>query len=249
MTEEIVSDYDVRSPASRTLITVIGTLLAVGVILGLLLGASILMKKTTSTTSVVKLDNVAQIVVRGTSADIRIVPGADADAITVHAKVTSGLKKTDYQLGRKGDELKVVSDCLSWLSPGCGVSLTIEVPKDFPILVETTSGDVSASEPGGNLTVSTASGDISATKLAIDELSAESRSGDISAQFVDQPFAFKATTSSGDISATIPSGKRTYTVTAESNSGDVTSGITSDDKGEGFIRATSKSGDIRLRGN
>lgn len=247
MPEEVVADYDVRSPASRTLLTVIGTILAVGLFAAAVLGVSILMKDTKTSTSIIELGDSAQIVVNATTADIRVVEGAD-DVVKVTSKVTSGLRKTDFLIGRKGDEIKVISGCTTWLSPGCGVSLTVSVPKGIPVVINTTSGDVTADAlEQGVLTVATTSGNINVDDLTVDEFSAESSSGDVDASFASQPFAFKALTKSGDISASIPAGDRTYAVTAESKSGDVDSTIDSDENGQGFVRATSVDGDIDLR--
>lgn len=247
MPEEMVADYDIRSPASRTLLTVIGTLVAVGLFAGAVLGVSVLMKDTKTSTRIIEFGDSAQIVVNATIADIRLVEGAD-DVVKVTSRVTSGLRKTDFLIGRKGDEIKVISGCQAWLSPGCGVSLTLSVPKGIPVVINTTSGDVTADAlVQGVLTVATASGDINVGGLTVDEFSAESSSGDVDASFAKQPFAFKALTKSGDISASVPAGDRTYSVTAESKSGNVESDIQPDGDGAGFIRATSDSGDIDLR--
>ena len=124
MPEEIVADYDIRSPASRTLLTVIGTLVAVGLFAGAVLGVSILMKDTKTSTSIIELGDSAQIVVNATTADIKVVEGAD-DVVKVTSKVTSGLRKTDFLIGRKGDEIKVISGCTTWLSPGCGATASM----------------------------------------------------------------------------------------------------------------------------
>ncbi|MCW2751316.1 MAG: hypothetical protein JWR83_2426 [Aeromicrobium sp.] len=249
MPDEIVADYDIRSPASRTLMTVFGTLAVFAVLIGVVLGASLLMKDTKVSTRIVDLGNSAQIVVNASSANIRVVEGK-SDVVKVTSRVTSGIRKTDFQIGRKGDEIKIISGCQRLISPGCGVSLVLEVPKGLPIVVNTTSGDVSAvGISQGVLTVSSTSGDLSGSNLGVDEFSAATHSGDISAAFAGQPFAFKASTDSGDIAATLPSGKRTYAVLAKSKSGDVSSNITSDDGGAGFVRATSASGDIKLRSN
>ncbi len=247
MPDEIVADYDVRSPASRTLLTVLGTVAVVGLLIGLVPGASLLMRSTKVSTSIIDLGNSAQIVVNASSAEIHIVEGS-ADVVKVTSRVTSGIRKTDYQIGRKGDEIKIISKCQSLISPGCGVSLILEVPKGLPIVVNTISGDVSATGISeGVLTVSSSSGNLSGSKLGVDEFSAETRSGDIIAAFAGQPFAFKAITHSGDITATLPTGKRTYDVRANSRSGTVSSKITSDANGAGFVVATSDSGHITLR--
>ena len=49
---------------------------------------------------------------------------------------------TRYELRRRGDEIEVVGSCMEWLSPGCGVVVTVAVPKRLPVLVATDSADV-----------------------------------------------------------------------------------------------------------
>lgn len=244
--EEVVADYDVRSPASRTLLTVVGTVLAVGIVVGLVLGLSILQRSTVTSTTDIDPGRSAQVAIDAGEADLRIVQG-DADVVRITARITSGLRKTDFQIGRRGDQIRILSGCQSWFNPGCGVETTIEVPRGFPVVLRTTSGDVSVSDlTEGVLTVASGSGDVTASGLELDEFSVRTGSGDVTASFASQPFAFKAASRSGDISATLAGGKRTYAVTATSASGDVSSSLDSDPDGAGFVRATSDSGDISL---
>jgi len=254
MAEETVADYDVRSPASRTLLTVIGTILTVLLLGGFVLGASLIQRDTRVTTADVELGDVSQLVINAGAANVRLVEGEEG-MVRIRARITSGLRKTDYQLGRRGNEIKIVSGCQTWLSPGCGVSATLEVPKGLPVVVKTTSGNVKAdSLSEGVLTVASASGDVTVSDLKVDEFSADTGSGDISATFATQPFGLKANTSTGDIRATVPAGKRKYAVVVSSKSGhianslegDVASSLSAGDAGGGFVRATTDSGDISL---
>jgi hypothetical protein len=244
--EEIVADYDVRSPASRTLLTVVGTILAVTVLVGLVLGVSILKRSTTVSTSDIELGGSAQIDIDAGASDLRIVQG-DSDVVRVKAKITSGLRKTDFRIGRRGDQIKIVAGCTSWLNPGCGVDTTLELPKGFPVVIRTTSGDITVRDLAeGVLTIESGSGDVRGTGLRLDELDVRTGSGDITATFAKQPFGFKATSRDGDIKAALGQGKRKYAVTARSSSGDVSSTIDSRKGGSGFIRARTDSGDIAL---
>lgn len=246
-TDEYLADYDVRSPAARTLMTVLGTILAVGILVGLVLGASILKRNTTVTTSDIELVDASPIVIDAGAADLRIVQG-DPDIVRVKGRVTSGLRKTDFQVGRRGNQIKIVSGCQTWLSPGCGVETTLELPEGFPVEVRTTSGNVEVREiVEGVLTIKSSTGNINGSGLELDELFAQTTSGEISADFATQPFAFKATTTSGNISADMPDGKKTYVVTATSKSGSVSSEMKSEKNAEGFVRAVTNSGNIVLR--
>lgn len=254
MAQETVADYDVRSPASRTLLTVIGTILTVVMLGGLVLGASLIKRDTRVATADVELGDIAELVINAGAANVRLVEGEEG-MVRIRARITSGLRKTDYQLGRRGNEIKIISDCQTWLSPGCGVSATLEVPKGMPVVVKSTSGDVRAdSLAEGVLTVTSGSGDITVADLRVDEFSADTGSGDISATFATQPFGVKAATRTGDIRATVPAGKRKYAVVVSSRSGnisnsldgDVASSLDADQEGGGFVRATTDSGDISL---
>jgi len=245
-TSETVADYDVRSPAVRTIATVLGTVVTVAAIGALVFGLSIVLKDSRVATSQVDVGQNANLIINATTADLEIVEG-EPDLLTITSTVTSGLRKTDYQLGRKGDEIKIVSNCQRWLNPGCGVKTRLEVPPGLPLRVRTTTGEIRVrSISKGVLTVRSASGDVMATGLEVDEFEATTTDGNVSAVFSRQPFAFKATTGSGDVSATVPAGKRTYIVTAKTGSGNVSSALDSDPEGEGFVRVTTRSGDIRL---
>lgn len=243
---ETIADYDVRSPAVRTVLTVVSTLVAVSALAALVLGVSILTRDTRVATSQVDLGEVNRLVINSTDADIQIVEG-EPDLLTITSSVTSGLRKTDYQVGRRGDEIKIVSQCQKWLNPGCGVTTTLQVPPGLPLVIGTTAGDIRATSISkGVLTVSTTTGNITATGLGVDEFSAETTTGLIGADFAQQPFGFKATTTTGDVRATIPSGDRSYGVTTTTKSGRVQSDLTSDPDGDGLVRVITGSGNIVL---
>jgi hypothetical protein len=244
--EEIIADYDIRSPASRTFLTVLGTIVAVAIVIGLVLGASVLMRSTTVSTSDVELEGSARLVIDAGTADLRIVRG-DPGVVRISARVTSGLRKTDFQVGRKGDQIKILGTCQTWLNPGCGVEATVALPEGLPVYIRTTSGDVLVRDVAeGVLNIRTGSGDIAGRGLELDEFEGATVSGDISATFATQPFGFKATSDTGDVSARMAGGKRTYVVSATSESGKVSSDVESDPDGEGFVRVRTASGDVSL---
>ena len=254
MADETVADYDVRSPASRTLLTVISTIVTVLLLGGFVVGASVVTRDTRVATADVELGELSQLVINAGSANVRLVEGEEG-MVRIRSRITSGLQKTDYQLGRRGNEIKIVSSCKTWLSPGCGVSTTLEVPKGMPIVVKSTTGDVKAdSLSEGSLTVRSGSGDISVADLKVDELDAKTGSGDIKATFATQPFGLKVITTSGDIRALMPTGKRKYAVVVSSKSGDISNSLDGDvksslsvaDAQKGFVRAITTSGDIHL---
>ncbi len=235
-------------PASvRTLVTVAVT---VGVLL-LLIGALVVasLASTTTRTAANRLDigDGAQLAIRSTDADVRLIEGTSTDVV-IRAEVTSGLRETTYELRRRGDEIEIVGRCMTWIAPRCGVVVTVAVPPRLPVLVATDSANVLADGLRDRVvTIATGSGDIRGRALELQEFSGRTGAGSIRTDFLSQPLGLKATTKSGDIEARIPDGDIGYAVQIRSESGTVTSALSSQADGRGLVRIVSESGNVLLR--
>ena len=238
---------DERPPSVRTLVTVLVTIGIVAVVIGALAVASLASGSTRTAANRLDVGDDPQLAIRSTDADVRLIEGTSSD-IVIRATVKSGLLDTTYELRRRGNEIEVVGSCMNWLSPGCGVVVTVAVPAKLPVLVATDSADVTANLLRDRVvTIATGSGDIRGSGLRVQEFSARAQDGDISANFAVQPFALKARTQSGDIFARLPIGEIDYAVRVESRTGDVRSGLESVPTGKGIVQVISDSGDIHLR--
>ncbi len=240
-----LEEIERRSPLARTLITVLVTVLAVGVVLAALVAVSVAMRGTETATSRVAVDDVPQVVLRATDADVTIVEGT-GDELVVEADVTSGLLGTDYELRRRDDELEVIGSCFALVDRGCGVAVTVSVPADLPVEVVTEAGLIRADALSRSvLTLATVSGDIVVTDLRVTELAATSDAGSIEASFAEEPAAVKATTRDGDIDVTLGSGDQDYQVDLRSD-GEVDQAVESVDAADAFVRLHSDEGAVSL---
>jgi len=247
MTEHRHLDDEEHPPSVRTLVTVVVTIAVVLAIIGGVAVASLASGSTRTAANRLDVGDDPQLAIRSTDADVLLIEGTSSDVV-IRAKVKSGLLKTTYELRRRGNEIEVVGSCMNWLSPGCGVVVTVAVPAKLPILVATDSADVTANSLRDRVvTIATGSGDISGSGLRLQEFSARASSGDIDANFAVQPFAFKARTKSGDIFGRIPIGEIEYAVTVKSGSGTVRSDLETVTNGRGIVQVVSGSGDVRLR--
>jgi hypothetical protein len=230
----------------RTLVTVLVTIGVVAVVIGMVAVVSLASDSTRTAANRLDVGDDPQLAIRSTDADVRLIEGTSSDVV-IRAKITSGLIDTHYELRRRGDEIEVIGSCTNWLSPGCGVVVTVAVPSKLPVLVATDSADVTVDGVRDRVvTIATGSGDVQGRELRVQEFSANTDSGDVAATFTKQPFALKARTKSGDITAHIPAGDIGYTVTMRSKNGDTTSALTSEPGAQGIVRVVSDSGDIRL---
>lgn len=209
------------SPLLRTLVPVVATLVLVALAVGGFALVSHLAKDVRTETGRIDLGDARQLALQLPSADVRVVQG-DVASPTYEAKVTSSLLDTDFALGRRGSVVQVVADCRAWLSPGCGVDLTITVPEGLQIDLVGGSGDVEvAGLAAGVVTIRSSEGDVDLDGLGVQDLTVTTGSGDVEATFAQQPFAVKVTTGSGDVDLGLPDGDRPYEVEATSSSGDV----------------------------
>lgn len=243
---EELEEIEERSPLARTLITVVATVVLVALLGAALLAVSLLMRGTETARSSVDPAEMPQVAIRAGDADVRVVEG-DNESIDIEAEVTSGLMGTDYELRRSGAELEVVSGCFALLNPGCGVDLVVTVPRGLPVEISTTGGDIEADGLSDRvLTLASTQGDVRASDLEVDELSATTRDGEVTATFAADPYAVKVTTTSGNVDVTMPAREREYRVDVASESGEVETGLESADDADSFIRLRSSSGDVVL---
>jgi hypothetical protein len=216
-------------------------------LVGLLSLASLLIRSERVAVNELDVSDASQIAIRSSNSDLKVIEGS-TDRLVIRAKVTDGLDSTDYELHRVDNQVEIVGRCLRWLSPGCGVKVTIAVPKDYPLLVATGSADVRAEGLSDRVvTIGTGSGDVEGVKLRVQEFSVDSDGGDVSATFAKAPYALKVTTKEGDITAKIPKGKIRYLVNVASDTGTVDSNLVDQQNGRGIIRLLSDSGDINVK--
>jgi Toastrack DUF4097 len=203
------------------------------------------------------------LTVTSTSADVEIRAG-DGQQITVDRQfkrnVFGSAPKESYADGT----LEIRDGNCGLLAFGCDTSYVVTVPRDLKVTVESTSGDLTASDLPGGIDLKSTSGDVDVTRVG-GEVKLESTSGDIDAQeltattatghatsggvdlgFTSAPTTVEADTSSGDVSVVLPSGTETYQVSADTSSGDESTNVRTDPAATRTINATTASGDVTV---
>jgi hypothetical protein len=230
----------------RGAVRIVASAAAAFAVVGLVSLASLMFRDVRPAVNELDVSDSSQVAIRSTNSDLKIIEGT-SDKLVIRARVVDGLTSTDYELHRANNQVEIVGRCLRWLSPGCGVKVTIAVPKDYPLLVATGSADVRAEGLSDRVvTIGTGSGDVDGVRLRVQEFSVDSDRGNVSATFAKAPYALKVTTKDGDIDARIPKGKIRYLVNVSSASGKVDSNLVDQENGRGIIRLLSEDGDISV---
>lgn len=244
-----MSDYDYdggRSPLASTLRTILGTLIFAIVAIGILGGVMAFARSERTETTIVEPGEVGQVKIEATIANVTLKP-ARGDELEFRARITDGLSKTFYVLGKRGTDTYVIdASCRRWLAPACGVDVEIGVPDNFPIEVQTSSGNVIIGNAQGIVTVTTEDGDVTAESADLVELSATTSGGNVLVSFASAPLGFKAVTKSGNVVATLPRSEIRYSVDVTSRFGQVVNELASAGRPDGFVTIESSSGDVKI---
>lgn len=200
------------------------------------------------------------------SGSVRVVGVGEADAVTVNARISDGLRPTRHDVRREGDRLVISAGCPAFLADWCSVRYTVEIPSDLPVAVHADDGrvtvtdiaaDVEASSDNGRVELARIEGDIelrsdngSVTATAIRQASraeATSDNGDVRLEFLDPPDDVVATSDNGSVEVVLPNTGELYEVDAHSDNGTVsTAGVGTRPGSSRTIRAESDNGDVTI---
>ncbi|MFC9326633.1 DUF4097 family beta strand repeat-containing protein [Kitasatospora sp. NPDC057015] len=179
-----------------------------------------------------------ELLLDGAGADVRIEPGLPGQVL-VRTSLDWTLRKPLVAMLWEGDTLKVTVRCDRMLDLGglgCGVRLDIRVPAATAVTGRSTSGStevrgltgdvrllsasgaVVLSGLGGRVSAMSTSGAVWGTALTSARVEVVTRSGEARLSFARPPDAVTASTTSGELSLTVPSASR-YRITGRSNSG------------------------------
>lgn len=233
----------------RGSLQIIGAAVAAVLVVAAISAVSLLLRSDRVAVNQLDVSDSAQVSIVSSTSNLKIIEGS-GDRVVIRAKVTDGLKPTVYEIHRRNKDITIVGRCARWLSPGCGVSATVAVPKGYPLEIRTSSADIRVArmtDPARVVTIRTGSGDVTGQHLQALEFAVATDDGDVSASFSKQPSALKVRTISGDVTARIPNGDIKYLAKVHSDTGRVSSSLMNVSNGRGLISLVSTSGDITVR--
>jgi hypothetical protein len=110
------------------------------------------------------------------------------------------------------------------------------------------SGDISARGLAGQVVLESSSGDVVGSELNAGFVEAHASSGDVDVDLATVPKGVNASSSSGDVSISVPRGSgEAYDARVDTSSGDRQLGVRLDSTSERRLRAVTSSGDVAIR--
>jgi hypothetical protein len=160
------------------------------------------------------------------NADATVRPGGGS-RIVVGGTLRGSLRRPAFGWRPAAAGLVLHSSCLLGFTGSCTMAYNIRVPRDLPVAVTDTTGDLTVSGFSGQVALSDGSGDIALT-------------------FTKIPKRVDVTDGSGNITLILPRGSTAYQVRARSASGDVSDAVKTSSSSPIVIIASDGSGDVSI---
>jgi hypothetical protein len=244
---------------------VVACLVAVPMLaLGTIQAASALAHEERTEVTEVDAADVRGLIVDNEAGSIRVVGVDDADTVTVHARISDGLRATGHQVSRRDATLVVRGSCPLFGSEWCSVDYTIEVPADLHVDVDgrqrvtvsdvsgglVASSDASAVElarVGGDVTVSANQARIDASDLTAARVHARADQGHVTLEFAESPDEVVAEADQGSVDIVLPDEDDVdYATETEANRGTVSDAIRQDPRSARSITVEADQGSITI---
>jgi hypothetical protein len=204
------------------------------------------------------------VVVDNGAGSITVVGVEGSDTVSVHARISEGLRSTGHVVSVRDDTLVVRGTCPLFGSEWCSVDYTIEVPADLHVDVDgrqrvtvsdvsgglVASSDASAVElarVGGDVTVSANQARIDASDLTAARVHARADQGHVTLEFAESPDEVVAEADQGSVDIVLPDEDDVdYATETEANRGTVSDAIRQDPRSARSITVEADQGSITI---
>lgn len=231
---------------------------------GTLQAVSVLAHEERTEVAEVDAAGLSGLVVDNGAGSVQVVGVEGRDTVTVHARISEGLRGTGHGVTRRGDRLHVDGSCPILGSEWCRVHYTIEVPADLYVDVRAMAGAelsdlsgglsarsstsrVEIARVGGDVTLQANQGRVEATDLSVDSVRATAAQGRVSLAFVDPPDEVVARANQGRIEIVLPDVADVYyAIDPEARQGSVSENVATDPRSDRTIDAQANQGSITI---
>ncbi|MCK0110698.1 DUF4097 domain-containing protein [Ornithinimicrobium sp. F0845] len=234
------------APSSRRLIVIIGGIVAVLIVLALAVPTASRLLESTERTSHALPADLSELTVDSDVGDVEIRAVGAGEQPGAQATLRSGLVDAQAEVAVDGGTATLTDTCQNRWWATCSVQWEILVPADTAVTVVSAVGEVTVENVTGPLSLTSSVGGLTATGLGSEQVTARSSVGDVTLELIADPVALQASSSTGDVTITVP-GDATYRVVATASVGEVRNTLATDEASTRTIDVRTAVGDITLR--
>jgi hypothetical protein len=258
-------DRALQGRAVRVLWLGLGSIAAiVGLGFGTLEAASVVAHE--EHTEVVEVDvaGLDSLAVDNDAGSVTIIGVAEAESVTVRARISEGLRATGHLVDERDGVLSVRGTCPLFGSDWCSVDYTIEVPPEMYVDARAVDGlsvtnqrgglaahssqsSVELVRVGGEVTVSADQGRIEADALTATRVDASANQGRFTAEFVTSPDLIAVEANQGRVDIVLPDDPDVeYATDTRSSQGTVTTDIRTNSRSDRTITVRADQGSVTI---
>ena len=204
------------------------------------------------------------LAVQNDAGTVTIVGVDDAATVTVHARISDGLRASGHEISERDGTLFVEGSCPLFGSEWCSVDYSIEVPSDLFVNVEgleavavsdlagglvahSSVSSLELSRVGGDITVSANQGRLEGTDLTAERVNASADQGRLTLEFAESPREIVAEADQGRVDIVLPDDEGVaYATVTEADQGAVSDRIRQDPSSDRSIAVKADQGSITI---
>lgn len=235
------------SPKIRLSVVIVGSVLALLLVLALALPAVGRLVQSTETVDHALPGELTALSLEVSAGDVTVRAAAAGEAPGARATIRSGVTSPAAEVSAAGSTARLTDTCRNAWWTNCSVSWTVVVPEGASVDVVSSVGEVTLVDLAGDISVVSGVGGISATGLEGATVRTRSGVGDVTLVHAAAPDTVDIVSSTGDVHLTVPAGDTGYRIVADSSIGDVYDQVGSDPSQSRVLEARTSVGDIFLR--
>lgn len=183
--------------------------------------------------------------VRTSQGDVRVSVGATGSPVVVRRILEWSFGTAGSAESITNGTLDVAARCSGGLGIGdCTVGYDITVPPGLAVTVHTSTGDVDATGPVGDLKVASSTGDVTLRGATSTRAEVDTSTGDVDVSFAAPARTVLVRTSTGDVTVVVPADGTGYDVQTASSTGDRTVDVPTSSTAGRLIDVRTSTGDI-----
>lgn len=233
---------------TRRAVLIVGSIVALLIVMALALPAvGRIIQSTVRGTHELPAD-LHTLVLHGEVGEISVRAAGPGEEPRAEVTVRSTLRDPEVTSEVGEGRAELVSRCQDWWwLDNCSVDWEIIVPAETELTIGNTVGDITVSDVTGALSLSGDVGDLSIVGVGSPTVSARSSVGDITLSLVSAPEEVTITSSTGDVTVTVPEDDSGYRIETDTSIGSVTNQVGSDPSQSRLIDLRTSVGDITVR--
>lgn len=235
------------SPATRTTIRVLGSVLALVMVLSAALSAMTYAFRHSATTTHELSPELTAVELVNDVGTVRVHAVDAGEQPRAVARATGSFLDPSHEVTESGGTASLDGQCPSglWVGP-CDVEWQLYVPAGTAVSVITSVGDVLVTGTDATVRAEASVGTVTVRGVTADTVDATTSVGDVVVDLAAPPSVLTATTSTGSIDVTVPDGGTAYRVRSTTSLGSQTTTVPVDNDSPHRLELLTSVGDITV---